>query len=917
MARSSRKTIHSTCSLLALLTTTNAWACGQGGAPAITNLPSLGGSFYQATALNASGQVAGFSTTAGDVAEHAFLYIGGSTVDLGTLGGDSSEGYAMNNQGQVVGKSTDINGATHAALFGGGNVTDLGILGGASSEALAINNAGLIIGESDAPNGESHAFLYSAGSMTDLGTLGQFFSSAAGINSSGTVVGDSENPGFANDGYFYANGLMTDLGDLGGGYSSARAINDSGLIVGEAAVPSGDTHAFSFSSGAMSDLGTLGGHFSSASTVNTNGQIIGTSSTVAGENFVHGFIYKNHALVDLGTLGGNASNPQGLNNFGQVVGDSSLPGGASHAFIWQTNSMVDLNTYLPANSGWELTSAQFINDAGRIVGVGFLNGNQQVFVLDLSSGNGGGAPPLAVAGPDQTVACSVPATLDASASTGESLAYQWSEAANILGTNSTLTASFGLGAHTLTLTVTDACGGSASTNVVLTVVDNTAPSISSPAPAVASADSNCQAPVPDFLSGANVSDNCSASGQLVLTQNPAPGTLLSVGQYPVTLTVKDAAGNQSSSSTTFTVKDVTKPVIVSLPAPVVVSSDANCSGTVPNLVAGVVAADNCTPANALLIKQSPAAGTQVGVGQYSVTITVTDASGNSVSGSTSFTAKDTAAPVIVSLPAPVVVSSDANCSGTVPNLVAGVVAADNCTPANALVITQNPAAGTHVGVGQYPVAIKVTDASGNSVTGSSSFTVKDTTAPVIVSIQGPITVSSGANCGGVIPNVVSSVVAADNCTPANQLVISQSPAAGTPVGDGHYTIVVTVKDASGNSTTGNVSLSVADNAAPVVKSISATPSILWPPNNKILNVKVAVGAVDNCDSAPVSKIISITSNQKVDADDIQITGNLTANLEASRDPDNGARIYTITVRTTDASGNSTITTTTVTCPKSQ
>jgi probable HAF family extracellular repeat protein len=832
MRKPSHKPVRYACSLLALLTATDAWACGQGGSPAITNLPSLGGSFYEATALNASGQVAGFSTTAGDVAEHAFLYIGGSTVDLGTLGGDSSEGYAMNNQGQVVGKSTDINGDTHAVLFSNGSLTDLGDLGGGSSEAHGINNAGLIIGESIASSDESHAFLYSAGSMIDLGTLGQFFSSAAGINSSGTVVGDSENLGFANDGYFYANGLMTDLGDLGGGYSSARAINDSGLIVGEAAIPSGDTHAFSFSSGVMSDLGTLGGHFSSASTVNTNGQIIGTSSTVAGESFVHGFIYKNHALVDLGTLGGNASNPQGLNNLGQVVGDSTLPGGASHAFIWQTNSMVDLNTYLPANSGWELTSAQFINDAGRIVGVGFLNGNQQVFVLDLSSGNGGGAPPVAVAGPDQTVACSVPATLDAGASTGESLAYQWTEAANILGTNATLTASFGLGAHTITLTVTDACGGSASTNVVLTVVDNTAPSISSPAPVVAFADSNCQAPVPDFLSGANVSDNCSAPGQLVLSQNPAPGTLLSVGQYPVTLTVIDVAGNHSTSSTTFTVKDATKPVIVSLPAPVVVSSDANCSGTVPNLVAGVVAADNCTPANALVITQNPAAGTQVGVGQYSVTITVTDASGNSASGSTSFTVKDTAAPVIVSIP-------------------------------------------------------------------------------------GPITVSSGANCGGAIPNVVSSVVAADNCTPANQLVITQSPAAGTPVADGQYTIVVTVKDASGNSTTGNVAVTVADNAAPVVQSIGATPNILWPPNNKILNVKVAVGAVDNCDSAPVSKIISITSNQKVDADDIQITGNLTANLEASRDPDIGARIYTITVRTTDASGNSTTATTTVTCPKSQ
>src|SRR3954454_24885490 len=124
MGKTAYKTFQYTCSLMALFAAGNAWAsCGQGGANTITNLPSLGGFFYQATALNASGQVAGFSTTAGDVAEHAFLYIGGTTVDLGTLGGDTSEGLAMNDSGQVVGRSSDVNGETHAVLFSGGNIT--------------------------------------------------------------------------------------------------------------------------------------------------------------------------------------------------------------------------------------------------------------------------------------------------------------------------------------------------------------------------------------------------------------------------------------------------------------------------------------------------------------------------------------------------------------------------------------------------------------------------------------------------------------------------------------------------------------------------------------------------------------------------------------------------------------------------
>src|SRR2546430_5431430 len=69
---------------------------------ATLDLGTLGGNFSIARALNAAGQVAGFSNTAsGD--QHAFLWDGTTMRDLGTLGGNLSNATtALNAAGQVA-----------------------------------------------------------------------------------------------------------------------------------------------------------------------------------------------------------------------------------------------------------------------------------------------------------------------------------------------------------------------------------------------------------------------------------------------------------------------------------------------------------------------------------------------------------------------------------------------------------------------------------------------------------------------------------------------------------------------------------------------------------------------------------------------------------------------------------------------
>jgi probable HAF family extracellular repeat protein len=181
---------------------------------------------------------------------------------------------------------------------------------------------------------------------------------------------------------------MRDLGSLGGS-SEALGLNDSAVAVGYSFLANGHQHVFRWTAASgMQDLGTLGGTRGSAYAVNAAGQIAGWAHTTGGVQ--HAFLWtaggtdgpaSNPQMRDLGTLGGLESWSSALNNNGQVVGTAQL-GGLYHAFVWTAQAgMKDLNTLIPAGSGWELVEARGINDSGQITGSGFIGGQRHAFLL--------------------------------------------------------------------------------------------------------------------------------------------------------------------------------------------------------------------------------------------------------------------------------------------------------------------------------------------------------------------------------------------------------------------------------------------------------------------------------------------------------------------------------------------------------
>src|SRR5699024_3018477 len=107
-----------------------------------------------------------------------------------------------------------------------------------------------------------------------------------------------------------------------------------------------------------------------------------------------------------------------------------------------------------------------------------------------------------------------------------------------------------------------------------------------------------------------------------------------------------------------------------------------------------------------------------------------------------------------------------------------------------LVVTQSPAVGT-TGSEEMTVTITVKDEAGNISACLVTLTPVDTIPPVVECPVVEQEIEVDGNCEYVVPDFITDLDYFDNCTAMDDIIVAQSPAAGTIL-TGAVTVAISV-----------------------------------------------------------------------------------------------------------------------------
>jgi|GEM_PF-3071019 len=400
---------------------------------------------------------------------------------------------------------------------------------------------------------------------------------------------------------------------------------------------------------------------------------------------------------------------------------------------------------------------------------------------------------------------------------------------------------------------------------------------------------------------ATAQDN--VDGAVNVTASPASGSTFPLGTTHVGLAASDAAHNTATASFDVTVRDTTPPVI-SAPGTVTAEATSSAGATVI-----FVATANDVVSGNVSVTANPPSGSTFVIGFSLVSLSATDAAGNTATQNILIVVRDTIAPALT-VPANQVIEAT-SAAGAVATFAASATDAVGVRS-----LTYSASSGSPFPIGTTTVTVIAKDAANNTSSGSFTITVRDTTAPALtVPANQVLEATSAAGATATFAATATDAVGVTSLT--------SSAASGSTFPIGTTTVNLTAKDAAGNSSSGSFTVTVRDTTAPVIASLTASSTSLWPPNHKMVPITLTAVTSDAVGVASL-KIIGATSNEPDNglgdgdtANDIEITGALTLNLRAERSGTGNGRIYTITVEARDAAGNATTKTVTVSVPKSQ
>ena len=355
----------------------------------------------------------------------------------------------------------------------------------------------------------------------------------------------------------------------------------------------------------------------------------------------------------------------------------------------------------------------------------------------------------------------------------------------------------------VTVTATDANGGTLTCTANVTVLDTIAPNAIVENITV-QLDANGNATV-----YANDIDNNSTDNCAIVTKSVTPNTFdcSNIGANQVTFTVTDASGNASSTTATVTVEDNINPTITCNMMTLYLNQSGTVTATQNDLIFSMN--DNCG-IDSVDLGQTVFTCADAGVNM--VPITIYDAAGNSATCNAKITIKEGFPPTVITKDATVYLDANGQATVSVADVDNG--SSDNCG-ITSLTVNPNTFDCSHIGTNQ--VTVTATDGSGNSAMGMATVTVLDTTAPTAICQN--ITVALDANGN-------ATITAADinNGSTDNGAIVSMtaSPTTFACADAGANTVTLTVTDQSGNVSTCTATVTVTGGGQPQVTCQDAT-----------------------------------------------------------------------------------------------
>ena len=420
------------------------------------------------------------------------------------------------------------------------------------------------------------------------------------------------------------------------------------------------------------------------------------------------------------------------------------------------------------------------------------------------------------------------------------------------------------GVNIVTATVRDQSGNVTTATATVTIIDNSIPTVKAKDITV-ELDENGNATITPQMIDNGSSGAC---GNVNLSLNKTTFDCSNVGTNQVTLIATNGNGVTRTAVANVTVVDNIAPVVVTKNITLnldqygqasiadaldllVLCDDANIEiptdngggggGWVPGpgqpsffvpapFVEATCTKDNCTIVS---VTADITDFNCTNLGQNTVNVTVTDASGNSTTETAIVTINDIIAPTVITKN--ISVNLDANGNATITPQMVDNGSADNCEVT--LSLDKDTFNCDETGV--QTVVLTATDASGNTTSSTASVTVADVTVPTVITKN--ITVALDANGNANITPQQVDNGSFDNCN----IVLSVDKTAFDCNTTGEQTVTLTGTDPSGNTASATAIVTVVDNTPPVITAQNITVNLGASGNVNIIANQIST-VTDNC-----------------------------------------------------------------------